>query len=42
MKVSVCPDNISERHVYVYNGNDYVCRYCGRVVKYDIMNRDFK
>lgn len=42
MKVSKCKENISERHVYKYDGNNYICRYCGKTVEYDLMNRDMK
>lgn len=42
MKVTKCPGHASKQHIYKYNGNDYVCVNCGNIVKYDIMNRDFK
>lgn len=44
--MSECKDypyaNEVRPHVYVYNGTDYRCKHCGNLVKYDVMNRDFK
>lgn len=36
-----CPKRIDGTHVYKYNGNDFVCK-CDKVVKYDIVKRDFE
>lgn len=39
--MSKCTFHIHGMHVYAYKGDRYVCD-CGKVVEYDIMNRDFK
>ena len=39
--MSKCPLRVKTgSHVYKYSGGDYKCG-CGRVVKYDIVARDF-
>ena len=37
--MSKCPNRLDGQHVYKYDG-DFKCR-CGRMIKYDIVARDF-
>jgi hypothetical protein len=40
MNKDKCP--IAGVHVYKYENAGYTCKFCGKTVEYDMMNRDFK